>query len=46
MVDMTSGQIGYAVLSFGVLLGMGDKAAWRPSCRHKACVRAWRFSSA
>ncbi len=25
MIDMASGQIGYAVLSFGGLLGMGDK---------------------
>ena len=32
MIDMTSGQIGYAVLSFGGLLGMGDKlfaVPWR-----------------
>ncbi len=25
MIDMSSGRIGYAVLSFGGLLGMGDK---------------------
>ena len=32
MIDMSSGQIGYAVLSFGGLLGMGDKlfaVPWR-----------------
>ena len=32
MIDMASGQIGYAVLSFGGLLGMGDKlfaVPWR-----------------
>ena len=32
MIDMSSGQIGYAVLSFGGLLGLGDKlfaVPWR-----------------
>jgi hypothetical protein len=45
MIDMSTGQIGYAGLSFGAFLGMGGRVVRRPVARHEVRHDGASFSS-